>query len=878
MRRLLGQISLRHFRASWGRTLLVVSGTATGVAMIVAIRIINASVIANFEDTVEMIAGPAQLEVTLGVGEVGFPEETAERVSREDPEVVFALPVIRGTLGLAERHDEVLPLIGVDLQYKEELEGFGWVVLPQPEDDRRQSEDESAWLTDPLSAAVTKTLAAELGLALGDRLPVSTPTGVHELTVRALLEDHGIARAFGGRLALMDLHAAQPLLGRIAQVDQIDLVLRCPEDESCEATIERVRGRLQTALGSALNVARPSTRGAVYEGILGSFQSMITGLSLLCLVAGLYIIYNTTSTGAVHRALLIARLRIIGADVGQLRRLLILESLFIAFVGTILGVLAGAALAPLLSGMVSNSLAVIFQIRFPLDEIHVDLPSQIPIALLGVGSAVVASYFAARRVTSLDPLEVMRVDLRSLASGDRSLAFLVGWGALLVASVTAIALQIRLQSALWGNIGSTLWFASSIVIAVPLVGAIAPFCSRLLGRVFGVAGRIAADGLFGSKTRTGVTVAAVALVVNFAVTVASLSESHSKSVRSYFDGGVLSSDLAISAVTTEGGWLEIPIPGSLAQRIAKLEGVDRVDVLRMLPGASYRDPRTSTISRIALVALSRGILEAHRVPRDWFQDGDPETAASAARGGAALVSLNFANRFRTKRGDRITLETPTGPLTLRVAGIMRDYASDRGAIFLSQRLFRKRWKDDAVNWILVSLDDKRRAAESRQDVLDLLGDQYRLKVHLPGERAAFHEEKIDSAYSFVSAIQLLVVLVTVAGIVDLLLAAIWERRRELALWRVVGAEDETILRAITIESATVGLLGVALGAGVGVITAWIWIRANYRHLVGFIIEYHFALATTLTMALLVLLTTVATGYVAARYALRQSVLDGIQAE
>ena len=59
---------------------------------------------------------------------------------------------------------------------------------------------------------------------------------------------------------------------------------------------------------------RPAQRGELYEQILGSFQALLTGFSLICLVAGIYIIYNTTSTAAVHRALVLALLQITGAD------------------------------------------------------------------------------------------------------------------------------------------------------------------------------------------------------------------------------------------------------------------------------------------------------------------------------------------------------------------------------------------------------------------------------------------------------------------------------------------------------------------------------------------------------------------------------------
>jgi putative ABC transport system permease protein len=128
------------------------------------------------------------------------------------------------------------------------------------------------------------------------------------------------------------------------------------------------------------------------------------------------------------------------------------------------------------------------------------------------------------------------------------------------------------------------------------------------------------------------------------------------------------------------------------------------------------------------------------------------------------------------------------------------------------------------------------------------------------------------------AIQLLIVVVTVAGILDLLLSAILERRRELSLWRVIGAAERTVRRSVVVESATIGLLGTGLGVSLGLVTAWIWIRVNFRYLLGYYLDYHFAAGSAAWLTTLVLLMTLLAGYVAARRATRQSVLEGLRIE
>jgi putative ABC transport system permease protein len=382
---------------------------------------------------------------------------------------------------------------------------------------------------------------------------------------------------------------------------------------------------------------------------------------------------------------------------------------------------------------------------------------------------------------------------------------------------------------------------------------------------------MAADGLARTPTRTGVTVAAIALVLTVAITFASMARSHRESVRGYLTRGAFSSDLTVSAVATEGGWLESPVPMAVADEIRAIPGVASVETLRILPGQPYQG------HRITVVGVSYGLFEPSRYPPGWYRKGDARAAAAALRAGRGIiVSTNFADRFGADVGTVVTLDTPTGPLALPVAGIAPEYMSDRGSILLDAALLARRWEDAAINWTLASVDAGAELETVRGAIARRLGRRYRLKILTLDQVVQYLSEKIDRAYEFAVAIQLLIVVITVAGIFDLLVAAIVERRRELAVWRVMGADAAAVRRAVTLESAAIGALGSVLGIAVGVVTARIWVEIHYKYLLGYHLEPHFAARSAAWYMTLVLVMTVATGYGAARYATRQSILGGIQ--
>ncbi len=731
---------------------------------------------------------------------------------------------------------------------------------------RRSGHFFSKLLEDPHSIFVTETFAHTHNVSVADRLALSTPIGIDDFTVRGLLRPEGLAAAFGGQLVVMDLVAAQHCLNKEGRIDQIDIVLKADVAPDLVAT------RLTSALPPQFTVQRPAQRSIQYERILASFQTMLTGLSLLCLVAGIFIIYNTTSTGALNRAFTIAQLRRIGATSNDVFALLMFEALILGAIGTLLGIGVGIVLANALTGMVTQSMGVIFQLRFATNGQRID-PYQIAvIAVSGVVVTLFASAFAAYRVARMDLLDSMRASGRRRMLPQSSRGLVPTWCALVLISAMSLVLEERLKSIAWGNFGATLWNASVIVIAIPVVRAIARPLSIILSAAFGAPGEVASTSLFRASTRTGVTAAAVALVLTVGITVASLAYSFHRTTETYVKG-FLAGDLIVSAVATEGGWLETPLPGELADELRQIPGVRAVESVRALPGQMFRG------DRITVGAVTDAFFDPARYPQGWYREGDPTAAAASLRAGLAVnVSTVLADRYRLHVGDVLELDTPTGKLAVPIAGIVPDLLSDRGSVLLSRKVLIERWREPTVSRINLFLQPGEALETVRARVIERIGDRYRLKVLSMRDVLAYHEEKVNSAFAFTDAIQLLIVIVTIAGIFDLLLSAIIERKRELAVWRLIGAAARIVRRSVVIESATVGVIGATLGLLVGIVTTWIWVDINFRYLLGYSLERHLAVSATLWYITLVLIMTVLAGYAAARQATRQSILDGIRTE
>ncbi|HLK10672.1 MAG TPA: FtsX-like permease family protein [Candidatus Binatia bacterium] len=857
MLRLLRTVSFRDYRAAPGRLALMIGGIASGVALVAALGIVNQSVLADFRRTLERAAGRAALQVVLGTGEVGFDEDTVGAVAA-DRGVAHAFGLVRGTLQAASGPPDMLQLFGIDLG-SNAIDFYDVALVDRDGDDLDV-------LNDTTSVFLTEDYARRRNIAVGARVPFATPAGVRVLRVRGLMRAQGLASVFGGDLAVMDLMAAQRLLGKDHRVDQVDVLVK----EG--ASPKEVQRRLEGVLPPSLSVGPPVLRGERFERVIAAFQSMLDGFTVFCLLAGVFIVYNTTATAITQRARDLAILLTLGAERRGIFALVVAEAVVVGLVASLCGIALGWGLAHLLLTLVVRSMGVVYQVRLTVDSLSFT-PGRVALyAAVGTGCAVAAALVPARKASRLDPLELMRPDFRErMAVGSPNGTLVAVATVILALAAAAIRHEWTTRSAAWVNVGLTLWCTGLVVLAIPLMSGITSLLRLILPRLFGIEGRVAVEGLRRSPGRTGVTAAVIAFTLTIAVTIASIARSFRESERNWF---ILIGDLVVSAVGTEGGWLETPLSADVEPVLGRIPGVAHVETYRAVQGQPFRD------ARIAMVAVSPGFLDTPQFRRQLASDDADRALRAVAGGRAVIVSDNLADRFGIAVGDGLALPTPSGPREFPVAGIVAaDYSGDQGSVIVGRDLFAALWRDRAVTYFNVFLAPGESTAVARQAILDALGRAgYRIKILTVNQALAYHQHMVDEAFTFTWAIQLLAVVVTLAGIFDLLTTQVIERRREIGIFRAVGAEEPRVARAIRLEAVVIGVAGALLGTGLAFATSLVWVHVNFRILLGYILEHHFAVLTAITCVALSAAAAFLAGHLAARPVLRQPVLETLRYE
>src|SRR5204862_4487040 len=127
------------------------------------------------------------------------------------------------------------------------------------------------------------------------------------------------------------------------------------------------------------------------------------------------------------------------------------------------------------------------------------------------------------------------------------------------------------------------------------------------------------------------------------------------------------------------------------------------------------------------------------------------------------------------------LGTPAGPLALVIGGATPAFESPDGTVQLTREVFRRCWKDRLVNRVGVLLVPGADPAAVRAAIGRDLGARYDLHVLAAGELIEYYADQVERAFAPLRILAGTVLLVTLFGVADTLLATVIGRRRELGV-------------------------------------------------------------------------------------------------
>jgi putative ABC transport system permease protein len=848
---LLRLITWPYVRRHLVRALLTAAGIVLGVGVFVGMHTANQSVLAAFHRTIDRIAGKTELQVTAG--EAGFDEQVLEKIQAV-PEVRVAVPAIEAVIETGLPGQGALLVLAVDMTGDRSLRDYD---LESGEE--AVIEDPLVFLAQPDSLMVTREFARRNGLSINSRVPMRTMEGERTFVVRGIMRAGGLASAFGGNLAVMDIYAAQKVFGRGRHFDRVDIAL--------DAGVGLARGRdaVERALGTGFDVAAPSSRGQQFESVARVYSISVSITSLFALVIGMFIIYNSFAIAVTERRPEIGILRALGATRRQIQTLFLGESLVAGVLGSVLGVGFGIVMAHAMAGYVGGLLEGVYGLAQQAEEIEPRPALLVFAVVMGVATSLVAALVPARSAARVDPIKALQKgQYQVLSAGENRVR---RGAAIVLVAAAAISLAFgRYQALFYGG------YVLALVAALLLTPTLALWLTRalrpMLQWVRPVEGALAADSLIQAPRRTSATVAALMLSIALVIALGGLARASYVSILDWVNTS-LNPDLFVTGSESLTN-RNFRFPSSFGAELARVAGIDEVQMVRSARMTFRGRP-------VLIVAVDVGGW-SRRARREPIE-GDADTMYRVAgEGRGFIVSDNFAGLHDAHLGDSIELATPTGSLRLPIAGVVPDWSDQTGAVFLDRRLYARRWNDDTVNVFRIYLDHGATPEGVRQAILERFASSRRLFVLTNRDVRAYITRLTDQwlglAYSQIAV----AVLVAVLGIVNTLTVSIIDRRRELGVLRAVGALRTQVRHTIWMEALAIALVGLVLGLGVGALNLHYILEISRREITGTPLAYHFPVQIGLLLVPIILGAAFASALWPAESAVRGSLVEALEYE
>ena len=176
-------------------------------------------------------------------------------------------------------------------------------------------------IAEPGSVIISDSLAERLNLSLNDQIELSAAGRFSNAQIAGILKasDNSSRQALDD-LIITDIATAQEFIGGAGRLSRIDLIL---EDED----VARVRAILPT--GVALVSVKEDN---ALDQMIAAFEINLQSMSMLALVVGLFLIYNTVTFSVVQRRQVIGIMRSLGTTRGQVFAFILGEALILGTV------------------------------------------------------------------------------------------------------------------------------------------------------------------------------------------------------------------------------------------------------------------------------------------------------------------------------------------------------------------------------------------------------------------------------------------------------------------------------------------------------------------------------------------------------------------
>ncbi|MFO0752081.1 MAG: FtsX-like permease family protein [Thermodesulfovibrionales bacterium] len=820
--KLIRLLVLRTIREEKFMTLLSVIGVALGIGLFVGVRAASDRAVSAFEADVKGVHPYARYEI-VDISGIDFREGIYREVLRVEEDI---LPVLK-TSGYAPRLGESLDINGIDavraLRFLGLSSGGGY--------------ESGGLFTDLNGVLITKALADSHRLRPGETLRVLVYDGEYLLKVVGVLALKSLTPA----MVIMDIGNYQEYFHQTGFLSRIDVA-------ADETTAEKIR----TMLPSHLALVGKEELIRDQEALVGSFRYNLQFVSLIAILVGMFLLYNTVFISVVKRRTEIGILRGLGMGKGTVVALFTAQGLLLGGVGSAAGVLLGQCAAYFSVLAVEQTLSSMYRTVSFVDSSLAGRDVLSALAI-GLGVSLIASVVPACESSRIRPHESAREGTfegryrkyrGTLALG--GLACIFSGGILSWADYRFLPFEfpfLAYAGILFLIVGFTLVSPSFLALALRWMRGPAK-------RVFRATAGIALGDMRGNVYRFSIALMSVAISSALIIALLLLIFSFRSSLKEWINRNI-SADLYIKPASCASNFCFYPLSDEAVSLIASLPGVRGVDRFRTLNLDLFG---RKVVAGFADVGLQRRLSPERKESRELEEKQ------------AVSISRYLSIRYGLKRGDTLEIPTPKGKKRFLISDTFSSYSTTSGFIFLDRRWLREYWGLDDATQISVYLHAGADTARFARMLRERTAGRFSLEILNNDDLREKVLAIFNKSFAITYAIELISIVVSLIGVVNALLAFVIERRREISIIRYLGGDWNQIRQTLILSAGIIGMTGILFGGLMGPLMSLIFIHVVNKISFGWEISFSVPFLYLAAVISLLLVTTLLAGLLPAQVA------------
>ena len=848
---LLRALSLAPLRARARRSVLAILAIAVGVALGLAVNLVNDAALAEMQQAFRTVSGEADVRI--------------EGVSRTIDESLY------GTIGQREEIESIAPIIELEAAVagrREPLKVIGLdpfasarftpQLLTRPDDNAQAAQDPLA-LFGSARIAVSPAVLAWLqdGNQPVTHIALATPNGPRNLEIAGVLA--GIESR--QRVAVLDIAVAREIFKLQGQITRLDLRLMPGVDRAAF-----IHG-IASALPVGAHAVAPEVREQQAASMSRAYRVNLTMLAMIALFSGALLVFSTQMLSVAERISELAFLRVIGVTARDTVGLMLFEAVLLGAAGALLGAALGYALAWSALQVLGGDLGAGF--FYGTRPALTFAPwTTLIFVILGGGAAILGALIPALEAARAHPAQALKNGTLHDTT-NAGLPPVVGSGLLAVSTLLAFAPAIH-GIPVFGYIAISGMLIGAILITPAisaLVFRVAERCTQALPSAPATL-QLAITRLANAPVQAGISLAAVLAAVSLAGAMAIMVTSFRHSVEDWL-GQVLPAPAYLRQTTPGQAKSQGYFDAAVQAVIRATPGVTRAEFVRT--EALTLDPARPPV---VLVIREFGASAADRPDKRL-----PLIKRYPAPAGATplvWVSESFLDLYRERlhldNDGTFDLPLPMNPngvaaMHVRMAGVWRDYARQHGSLVINfadyARVTGDRRTHDAALWMRegITASGLLTALKAR------LPDFDTLDIAETADVRALSLKIFDRTFAVTYALEAVAVLIGLAGMVAAFMGLIVARKKEFGMLRHLGLTRRELTSMLTLEGAALAALGALLGLVLGVILAAILVFVINPQSFGWSMDFHIPLLQLAAFSAMLIAAAAGAAWLTARHVL-----------